>query len=44
MATRIGIVCKLLILRIEIDQSRKITPALTEKGTEEHIGLGHDIG
>jgi hypothetical protein len=44
MATRIGIVCQLLILRIEIDQSRKITSALIEKGTEEHIGLGHDIG
>jgi hypothetical protein len=37
-------VYKLLILKMEIDQSRKITPALIERGTEEHIGLGHDIG
>jgi|TARA_Y100001947_G_scaffold59360_1_gene49932 hypothetical protein len=37
-------VCKLLILKMEIDQSRKITPALIERGTEEHIGLDHDIG
>jgi hypothetical protein len=29
---------------MEIDQSRKITPALIEKNTEEHIGLSHDIG
>jgi hypothetical protein len=44
MATRIGMVCKLLILKMEIDQNRKITPAFIERGAKEHIDLGHDIG
>jgi hypothetical protein len=37
-------VCKLLILKMEIDQNRKITPALIERGAKEHIDLDHDIG